>query len=99
MGDSLKETSMQITGMTCAACANRIEKGLNKMEGVQEATVNLALEKSVITYDADKVGISDLEKKIENLGYGLVKEKKEFSITGMTCAACASRIEKGLKKL
>ena len=40
-----KKTSPQLTGMTCAACANRIEKGLSKMEGVQEANVNFALEK------------------------------------------------------
>lgn len=90
---------MQITGMTCAACANRIEKGLNNMEGVEKATVNLALEKSVIKYDSEKVSNKDFEKKIQDLGYDVVKEKKEFSITGMTCAACANRIEKGLNKL
>lgn len=95
----IKETSMQISGMTCAACATRIEKGLNRMEGVEEATVNLALEKSVITYDAEKLSTQDFEKKIQDLGYDVVKEKKEFTITGMTCAACATRIEKGLNKM
>lgn len=94
-----KETTLQITGMTCAACATRIEKGLNKMDGVEQATVNLALEKSAIKYDADKINTTDLEKKIESLGYGTVKEKAELDITGMTCAACATRIEKGLNKL
>lgn len=95
----LKEANLQITGMTCAACANRIEKGLKKIEGVQEANVNLALEKSVIKYDPTKVTKQDFEKKIQDLGYGVAKEKKEFTITGMTCAACANRIEKGLNKL
>ncbi|MFE4351605.1 heavy metal translocating P-type ATPase [Peribacillus butanolivorans] len=90
---------MQISGMTCAACATRIEKGLNRMEGVEEATVNLALEKSVITYDVEKLSTQDFEKKIQDLGYDVVKEKKEFTITGMTCAACATRIEKGLNKM
>ena len=99
MSNNIKETSMQISGMTCAACATRIEKGLNKMEGVEEATVNLALEKSVITYDAEKLSTQDFEKKIQDLGYDVVKEKKEFTITGMTCAACATRIEKGLNKM
>ena len=37
--------------MTCAACATRIEKGLKKMEGVEEANVNLALEKAMVKYD------------------------------------------------
>ena len=99
MSGQIKETTMQITGMTCAACANRIEKGLNRMEGVEEATVNLALEKSVIKYDSEKLSNKDFEKKIQDLGYDVVKEKKEFTITGMTCAACANRIEKGLNKL
>ncbi|MGE7878088.1 heavy metal translocating P-type ATPase [Peribacillus muralis] len=99
MSDSMKETSMQISGMTCAACANRIEKGLNKLEGVKEATVNLALEKSVVKYDAEIISDTDIEMKIQDLGYDVVKEKREFTITGMTCAACATRIEKGLNKL
>lgn len=94
-----KEASIQITGMTCAACATRIEKGLNKMEGVEQATVNLALEKSSIKYDPSKISEADFEKKIKALGYGVVKQKAEFEITGMTCAACATRIEKGLKKM
>lgn len=85
--------------MTCAACATRIEKGLNKMDGVEQATVNLALEKSSIKYDPSKLSEQDFEKKIELLGYGVVKQKAEFDITGMTCAACATRIEKGLNKL
>ena len=97
--NKVKEASIQITGMTCAACATRIEKGLNKMEGVEQATVNLALEKSSIKFDPSKLSEADFEKKIEALGYGVVKQKTEFDITGMTCAACATRIEKGLNKM
>ncbi|MEO4052822.1 heavy metal translocating P-type ATPase [Solibacillus sp. CAU 1738] len=99
MNSELKEAHLQITGMTCAACATRIEKGLNKMDGVETANVNLALEKSSIQYDPSKLSETDLEKKIEALGYGVVKQKAEFDITGMTCAACATRIEKGLNKM
>ncbi|ALC86620.1 ATPase P [Bacillus sp. FJAT-22090] len=99
MRSELKETSLQITGMTCAACATRIEKGLKKMDGVEEANVNLALEKSLIKFNPEKLNDKDFEKKIQDLGYGVAKEKKEFAITGMTCAACATRIEKGLSKL
>ena len=95
----IKESSFQITGMTCAACATRIEKGLNKMDGVEEASVNLALEKSSIKYDPSILSEADFEKKIEALGYGVVKQKAELDITGMTCAACATRIEKGLNRM
>jgi P-type Cu+ transporter len=96
---SSKETTLQISGMTCAACAIRIEKGLNKLEGVEKANVNLALEKSTVSYDPQILKVADLEKKIEDLGYGVVTEKAEFNLSGMTCAACATRIEKGLNKL
>lgn len=43
--DGQKEATLQISGMTCAACAARIEKGLKRLDGVQDANVNLALEK------------------------------------------------------
>ena len=99
MSQSIKETNLRISGMTCAACATRIEKGLNKLSGVDSANVNLALEKSTVKYDPAKISVEDIEKKIEDLGYGVVTEKAEFDITGMTCAACATRIEKGLNKL
>ncbi|MEG0260743.1 MAG: heavy metal-associated domain-containing protein, partial [Lysinibacillus sp.] len=99
MSSEQKEVNLQITGMTCAACAIRIEKGLNKMDGVETANVNLALEKSSIKYDPSKLSEADFEKKIEALGYGVVKQKAEFDITGMTCAACSTRIEKGLNKM
>lgn len=99
MSQNIKEATLQITGMTCAACAVRIEKGLNKVEGVEEATVKLALERSSIKYDPAVTNIDTLEKKVRDLGYDVVTEKTELDITGMTCAACATRIEKGLNKL
>ncbi|WP_091186254.1 heavy metal translocating P-type ATPase [Paenibacillus catalpae] len=94
-----KQATLQITGMTCAACANRIEKGLNKMEGVTGANVNFALEKASVTYNPDKVSLPLIEKKIQDIGYDTVKEAVDFDIGGMTCAACAARIEKGLNKM
>ena len=86
-----------ITGMTCAACSNRIEKVLNKMDGV-EAQVNLTTEKASIHYNPEKTTIDDIIKKIENIGYGVVTEKIDLDIFGMTCAACSTRIEKVLNK-
>jgi len=95
----LKQTTMQITGMTCAACANRIEKGLSKLDGVTEAHVNFALEKANVSYDATKVDRSILEQTIQKLGYDTIRETVQLQLEGMTCAACANRIEKGLNKL
>lgn len=93
------QTTLQITGMTCAACANRIEKGLKKLEGISDANVNFALEKASVTYNPNQVNIQVMEQKIQDLGYNTVKDEVDFTIIGMTCAACATRIEKGLNKM
>ncbi|MGP4064642.1 heavy metal translocating P-type ATPase [Oceanobacillus sp. M65] len=89
--------TLNITGMTCAACSRRVEKVLNKMDGV-EAQVNLTTEKATVGYDIEKASIEDITKKIENVGYGVLMEKTELDILGMTCAACSTRIEKVLNK-
>ncbi|GKV56888.1 copper-translocating P-type ATPase [Sporosarcina sp. NCCP-2222] len=93
------EKTLKINGMTCAACANRIEKGLSKMEGVEKANVNFALESSTVVYDPNKTNVHDLTAKIEKLGYGVIQDKVEFDVSGMTCAACAARIEKRVNKM
>lgn len=97
--EACEQTTLQITGMTCAACATRIEKGLKKIDGVTDANVNLALEKAAVTFDPKLTNVSEMEGKIVQLGYDTVKEVVELQITGMTCAACATRIEKGLNRL
>ncbi|MGF9765426.1 heavy metal translocating P-type ATPase [Bacillus albus] len=94
-----KEANLQISGMTCAACANRIEKGLKKVDGVHDANVNFALEKTKIMYDPQKTNPQQFKQKVESLGYGIVSDKAEFTVSGMTCAACANRVEKRLNKL
>jgi Cu+-exporting ATPase len=93
------QTTLQITGMTCAACSTRIEKGLSRMEGVNQANVNLAIEQATVSYDPKTTNINALRDKVEALGYGTVTESVDLDITGMTCAACSARIEKGLSRL
>lgn len=94
---AMQHTTLGVTGMTCAACSNRIEKQLNKMDGV-EAQVNLTTEKATVNYDPEKISIEEITKKIENIGYGVIMEKTELDVFGMTCAACSNRIEKVLNK-
>ncbi|WP_340020974.1 heavy metal translocating P-type ATPase [Paenibacillus sp. FSL K6-1096] len=94
-----EQATLQITGMTCSACATRIEKGLSRMEGVSHANVNLALEQATVGYDPAVAGVPQLEEKIRSLGYDTLKESADFDITGMTCAACSARIEKVLGRM
>nr|WP_145939475.1 heavy metal translocating P-type ATPase [Paenibacillus glacialis] len=93
-----EQTSLEITGMTCAACANRIEKGLNKLEGVTEANVNFAMERATVTYDPNKINVAQMEQNVQKLGYGVAKEVVDLDLVGMFCAACAVKIEKVLNK-
>ena len=99
MSEKVIENQFQITGMTCAACANRIEKGLKKMDGVKEANVNLALEKAMVQFDSAVMSPTDITNKVKDLGYDVITDTQELEITGMTCAACSTRVEKGLNKM
>src|SRR5690625_5077738 len=95
---AIEEKTLQINGMTCSACATSIEKGLSKMEGVEQANVNLALERTSIQYDTEKTDVDAFKQKIKDLGYEVIQETADFDISGMTCAACATKIEKRINK-
>jgi Cu+-exporting ATPase len=64
-----EKITIAIGGMTCAACVNRIEKGLRKIEGVTDAQVNLATERATLLYHSEKAGKSEFRKTVEGLGY------------------------------
>ena len=87
--------------MTCSACANRIEKVIGKMYGVKEANVNFATETLTIDYNEQEVSKEVIEQKIEKIGYKVQKniQSDTYKIEGMTCSACANRIEKITKKM
>ncbi|MGL6187230.1 MAG: heavy metal translocating P-type ATPase [Clostridium chrysemydis] len=103
----IKTESFEVTGMTCASCQARVEKVLNKIQGVDSAVVNLATEKATITYDENLVKAKDLEDKVKGIGFGLKEIREEndgfvkinFKIKGMTCASCQARIEKVVSKM
>lgn len=95
----VQRVTLDITGMTCAACSGRIQKRLSKLEGITEANVNLATEKASIIYDPDVVTPDRLVAVVKDLGYGVARQRVTLSLTGMTCAACSARIEKRLNKL
>lgn len=99
-----KKSTIKIAGMSCAACSARIERVLNRTEGIKKANVNLATEKASIEYDDSVISADKIEEAIRGLGYEVVKEKKgehrvELDIGGMSCATCALKIEKKLGKM
>ncbi|UWG99184.1 heavy metal translocating P-type ATPase [Dehalobacter sp. DCM] len=66
--------NLKIEGMTCAACAKAVERAVKKLEGVNEANVNLATEKLSIRFEPTQVRISDIKKAIERAGYKALEE-------------------------
>lgn len=94
----LYQTTVQIEGMTCASCVARVEKALKKIEGVVSAHVNLSTEKASISAD-HMIPCAEIIQKIERAGFKVAQQRFELDIEGMSCASCAARIEKALKKI
>ena len=98
----MDKKTLQIIGMTCAACARRIEKVIGKLSGVTEASVNFATEKLTVGFDDSVVSMTEVQNALVKIGYDVLEERHKsdviIPIAGMTCAACANRIEKVLGK-
>ena len=90
-----------VGGMHCAACSSRIERVVSGLDGVDSASVNLATEKMVSTYDPELLPEDALFERVAELGFSLSPDRSTqktvtLAITGMHCASCSSRIEKVL---
>lgn len=91
--------TVPVGGMSCAACSARVERELNKLPGVLEAAVNLALARATVSYDPGRVTPAEIIAKIRATGYEVPEESTELLISGMSCAACSSRVEKKLNSV
>ena len=88
-----------VSGMTCASCSARVERTLGRLEGVAEATVNLATEQATVVFDPAKLSPIGVLDAIRDAGYEPVVAETELSVTGMTCAACSARVERALTRV
>ncbi|MCH8557884.1 MAG: cadmium-translocating P-type ATPase [Balneolia bacterium] len=104
----MTKTRLDVHGMSCASCVGGVEKALNRLDGVVESSVNLATEQADVTFDAEKVSVSDILKAIEDAGYEAAEQQKRGSsssseyrlaIGGMTCATCVSGVEKAISRV
>ena len=97
----MKSSSFKIDGMTCSACANRVERVVKKMDGVEEASVNFATETLSVKFDEAKVAASKIEEIVVKAGYSVRKDMRNytFKVEGMSCSACANRVERITKKI
>jgi Cu+-exporting ATPase len=98
----IERVTLRITGMTCASCAQNIERALRGLDGVVKAAVNFAAEKAVVEYHPEVVSVEDMGRAVADIGYGVVREDLKsvnLHLIGMTCASCAQNIERVLNQL
>ncbi len=74
--EQTREITLKITGMTCAACAAKVEKALSSLKGVKRASVNLATEKATVEYIPKIATLMDLRKAVQDAGYGVSEEEE-----------------------
>ncbi|MEO6745277.1 MAG: heavy metal translocating P-type ATPase [Caldimonas sp.] len=89
---------MQVTGLTCSSCVSRVEKALSAVPGVRQASVNLATEVALVQADAG-VTTDALVSAVRKAGYDIADREISLQIEGMTCSACAGRVEKALLRV
>lgn len=96
-----KKILMKIEGMSCSSCANRLEKAINKLEGIEQGNVNFATEMLTVVYDEAKTSPMAVELAVEKAGFKVRKDIKDYSfkVKGMSCSSCANRLERLVQKL
>lgn len=97
----MEKEIFNIEGMSCASCAQTVEKAVNKLPGIDNVSVNLATEKMSVAYDGTVIDDLKIRDAVSDSGYKAIKNSiaKTFRIEGMTCASCAQTVEKSVAKL
>ena len=90
--DTPLTTEIPIDGMTCAACAARIGRGLTGLEGVEEANVNYATARAVVSYDPDLVDRAAFRATIEKLGYAVADDDPDDDAADRELAQLTRRL-------
>ncbi|MFW5947780.1 MAG: cation transporter, partial [Gemmatimonadota bacterium] len=88
-----------ITGMTCAACASRVQKGLTRAPGVRDAGVNFATERATVEYDPSSTTVAELVEAVRASGYGARVEETELQVDGLDMAVTGAPVERELEAL
>jgi P-type Cu+ transporter len=97
--EGLRRIEFPVTGMSCASCVARIEKGLSGMNGIVDARANLATQRATVTYDPSRVHVADFVSTIKDMGYEAGLDKVTFPVRGMSCASCVKKVEGALSGL
>ncbi len=95
------ELELGVEGMSCAACAGRVERALHRVPGVVEASVNLATGRARLRAvpDAGEGLAARAAEAVRRAGYQPVEAELELGVEGMSCAACVGRVERALRRV
>ncbi|KAI5679484.1 hypothetical protein M9H77_00711 [Catharanthus roseus] len=113
LSENLKRIQVRVTGMTCAACSNSVEGALSALGGVVKASVALLQNRADVIFDPNLVKDEDIKNAIEDAGFEAEIQPEpnttrtnphgtligQFTIGGMTCAACVNSVEGILRQL
>ncbi|MCC7257590.1 MAG: copper-translocating P-type ATPase [Gammaproteobacteria bacterium] len=91
------QVSLPVAGMTCSACATRLEGALARAPGVRDAAVNFALERADVRFDPAATSAAAVADAVVRAGFQVPAQSFSFPVGGMTCSACAPRVEKALR--
>lgn len=96
-----KTIQFRVKGMSCAACAARVERALGQVPGVHSASVNLAAERASVVYDPASASPSALFQVVRSAGYDVDADEQasarvRLRLRGLSCASCVSRVERAL---
>ncbi|UCG25979.1 MAG: copper-translocating P-type ATPase [Chloroflexota bacterium] len=94
-----KQMTLPVLGMTCANCVASVERNAKKAGGVNDAVVNFASEKVLLTYDPVVTQPQEVIDRIHRAGYEVPTTTIDLPIVGMTCANCAATVERSLNKV
>ena len=89
-----KIITIPITGMTCANCVATVERSIKKVNGVQQATVNLSSERATVEFDPSVANLASVIDRVEKAGYGVAEAEAELQIQGLSDDNDVRRIEK-----
>jgi Cu+-exporting ATPase len=93
------QITLPITGMTCANCVATVERNLKKVDGVNQATVNLSSERATVEFDPNLATLDDVISRVRRAGYDIAIGDADFIIQRMSDDNDARRLESDLSQL
>ncbi|CAM4146559.1 copper ion binding protein [Lederbergia lenta] len=81
----MKQVTLNVQGMSCGSCVNKIEGNIGKLKGVESVKVQLSDGKVDVTFNESTIKLGEIKDTIKNSGYGVIEEPTE---KGSGCSCC-----------